>query len=121
MATKVTDAISALSSEDNVALNMEKQNLWTVMGRLNQYVYIAERLDATVANMRFVKPLDVELVTELTLAHSGGAFENGHRGILHARGVCRNVLLPDRNVALLGATDEVPDVPLGLGCRIRRL
>ena len=25
----------------------------------------AERLDATVANMRFVKPLDVALVTEL--------------------------------------------------------
>jgi uncharacterized protein YaaN involved in tellurite resistance len=28
---------------------MEKQNLWTVMGRLNQYVYIAERLDAKLA------------------------------------------------------------------------
>jgi hypothetical protein len=25
---------------------MEKQNLWDSMGRLNQYVYIAERLDA---------------------------------------------------------------------------
>ncbi len=34
---------------DNVALNMEKQNLWQVMGRLNQYVYIAERLDARLA------------------------------------------------------------------------
>jgi len=31
---------------DNVALTMEKQNLWQTMGRLNQYVYIAERLDA---------------------------------------------------------------------------
>ena len=29
----------------------------------------AERLDATVANMRFVKPLDVALVTELALRH----------------------------------------------------
>lgn len=29
----------------------------------------AERLDATVANMRFVKPLDVELVTELARTH----------------------------------------------------
>ena len=29
----------------------------------------AERLDATVANMRFVKPLDVALVTELALHH----------------------------------------------------
>lgn len=31
---------------DNVALNMEKTALWQTMGRLNQYVYIAERLDA---------------------------------------------------------------------------
>ncbi|MCV2349529.1 1-deoxy-D-xylulose-5-phosphate synthase [Paucibacter sp. Y2R2-4] len=29
----------------------------------------AEQLDATVANMRFVKPLDVELVTELARSH----------------------------------------------------
>ena len=36
-------------TKDNVALTMEKQNLWTVMGRLNQYVYIAERLDARLA------------------------------------------------------------------------
>jgi uncharacterized protein YaaN involved in tellurite resistance len=34
---------------DNVALNLEKQNLWDSMGRLNQYVYIAERLDAKMA------------------------------------------------------------------------
>lgn len=32
--------------KDNVALNLEKTNLWQVMGRLNQYVYVAERLDA---------------------------------------------------------------------------
>jgi 1-deoxy-D-xylulose-5-phosphate synthase len=30
----------------------------------------AERLDATVANMRFVKPLDVALVTELAQSHA---------------------------------------------------
>ncbi len=36
-------------SRDNVALNLEKQNLWDSMGRLNQYVYIAERLDAKMA------------------------------------------------------------------------
>ena len=30
---------------------------------------VAERLDATVANMRFVKPLDVALVTELARSH----------------------------------------------------
>ena len=34
---------------DNVALNLEKQNLWDSMGRINQYVYIAERLDARLA------------------------------------------------------------------------
>lgn len=33
-------------AKDNAALNMEKQNLWATMGRLNQYVYVAERLDA---------------------------------------------------------------------------
>ena len=47
-------------TKDNVALNMEKQNLWTVMGRLNQYVYIAERLDARlsaqVAELQFSDP-----------------------------------------------------------------
>lgn len=36
-------------SKDNAALNMEKQQLWDAMGRLNQYVYIAEKLDARVA------------------------------------------------------------------------
>ncbi|MDO5683624.1 MAG: toxic anion resistance protein [Propionibacteriaceae bacterium] len=36
-------------TKDNVALNMEKQNLWSTMGRLNQYIYIAERLDAKLA------------------------------------------------------------------------
>ncbi|SDS86647.1 Uncharacterized conserved protein YaaN involved in tellurite resistance [Friedmanniella luteola] len=33
-------------TRDNVALNMEKQNLWAAMGRLNSYIYVAERLDA---------------------------------------------------------------------------
>lgn len=36
-------------TKDNVALNLEKTNLWNVMGRLNQYIYIAERLDARLA------------------------------------------------------------------------
>jgi uncharacterized protein YaaN involved in tellurite resistance len=34
---------------DNVALTMEKTNLWAAMGRLNQYVYISERLDAKLS------------------------------------------------------------------------
>ena len=36
-------------TKDNVALNMEKQNLWATMGRLNSYIYVAERLDAQLA------------------------------------------------------------------------
>jgi uncharacterized protein YaaN involved in tellurite resistance len=36
-------------AKDNVALNMEKQNLWGTMGRLNAYIYVAERLDARVS------------------------------------------------------------------------
>ena len=36
-------------TRDNVALGLEKTNLWAAMGRLNQYVYIAERLDETVS------------------------------------------------------------------------
>lgn len=36
-------------TKDNIALNMEKKNLWASMGRLNQYIYIAERLDAKLA------------------------------------------------------------------------
>ena len=35
--------------KDNASLNAEKQQLWDAMGRLNQYVYIAERLDARLA------------------------------------------------------------------------
>ncbi|MDO5628321.1 MAG: toxic anion resistance protein [Mobilicoccus sp.] len=34
--------------KDNAALNQEKQQLWGSMARLNQYVYIAERLDAKI-------------------------------------------------------------------------
>ena len=35
--------------KDNAALNLEKQHLWDAMARLNQYVYVAERLDARLA------------------------------------------------------------------------
>jgi uncharacterized protein YaaN involved in tellurite resistance len=35
--------------KDNVALNQEKQNLWETMGRLNRYLYIAERLDTRLS------------------------------------------------------------------------
>ena len=47
-------------TKDNVALKMEKQNLWANMGRLNQYVYVAERLDtklsATIAELELSDP-----------------------------------------------------------------
>ncbi len=35
--------------KDNVALNLEKQQLWSTMGMLNQYIYVAERLDAQLS------------------------------------------------------------------------
>jgi len=47
-------------TKDNVALNMEKQHLWENMGRLNQYVYIAEQLDtklsAKIAELQLSDP-----------------------------------------------------------------
>jgi len=46
--------------KDNGALNLEKQQLWEAMGRLNQYVYVAERLDARlsagIADMEAINP-----------------------------------------------------------------
>ena len=36
-------------AKDNAALNLEKQNLWASMGRINQYIYIAEHLDAKLS------------------------------------------------------------------------
>jgi uncharacterized protein YaaN involved in tellurite resistance len=52
--------------KDNIALNMEKQNLWDSMGRLNQYVYIAERLDAKLtAEIATLEATDQEKATAL--------------------------------------------------------
>ncbi len=36
-------------AKDNAALNLEKQQLWNAMTNLNQYVYVAERLDARLS------------------------------------------------------------------------
>jgi uncharacterized protein YaaN involved in tellurite resistance len=45
---------------DNASLNQEKQNLWTTMAQLNQYIYVAERLDArlstTIAELEISDP-----------------------------------------------------------------
>ncbi|SOC52109.1 toxic anion resistance protein [Ornithinimicrobium cerasi] len=55
-------------SKDNAALNMEKQQLWDTMGRLNQYVYIAEQLDAKVsahvAQLEETNPEDARAMRE---------------------------------------------------------
>jgi uncharacterized protein YaaN involved in tellurite resistance len=34
---------------DNASLNQEKQHLWATMAQLNQYIYVAERLDARIS------------------------------------------------------------------------
>ncbi len=55
-------------TKDNASLTMEKQNLWTVMGRLNQYVYIAERLDtrlsAQIAEIETTDPAKAKALRE---------------------------------------------------------
>ncbi|MCL2470300.1 MAG: toxic anion resistance protein [Propionibacteriaceae bacterium] len=55
-------------TRDNVALNMEKQNLWQTMGRLNQYVYIAEHLDtqltARVAELTATDPARAQALSQ---------------------------------------------------------
>ena len=35
--------------KDNAALNLEKQHLWETMQRLNEYIYVAERLDVKLS------------------------------------------------------------------------
>jgi len=52
--------------KDNAALNLEKQQLWDAMGRLNQYVYVAERLDAKLsANISQLEATDPERARSL--------------------------------------------------------
>ena len=52
--------------KDNAALNLEKRELWDAMGRLNQYVYIAERLDATLsAHISDLQATDLERAKSL--------------------------------------------------------
>lgn len=52
--------------KDNAALNLEKVELWDSMGRLNQYVYIAERLDAHLsAKIEDVRATDPDAARSL--------------------------------------------------------
>jgi 1-deoxy-D-xylulose-5-phosphate synthase len=80
---------------------------------------VAEQLDATVANMRFVKPLDEALVLELAARHAllvtveenvvAGGAGSAVAELLHARGSAAEVLslgLPDRHLEQ-GTRDEV--------------
>src|SRR3977135_26170 len=46
---------------DNASIEQEKANLWTVMGRLRQYAYLAQRLDeALSARIATVEATDPE-------------------------------------------------------------
>lgn len=55
-------------TRDNVALTMEKQNLWATMGRLNQYLYIAEKLDtklsAQIAELQITDPEQAKILSQ---------------------------------------------------------
>ncbi|HOA89262.1 toxic anion resistance protein [Propioniciclava tarda] len=55
-------------TKDNVALNMEKQQLWTTMSRLNQYIYISEQLDtklsAHIAELQANDPEKAKILSE---------------------------------------------------------
>ena len=72
----------------------------------------AEALDATVANMRFVKPLDVELVKQLAESHHLIVTVEEHQ-IMGGAGsaVCEalNAMNIERRVLLLGLPDRFVD------------
>jgi 1-deoxy-D-xylulose-5-phosphate synthase len=72
----------------------------------------AEALDATVANMRFVKPLDVELVRQLAANHELVVTVEEHQ-VMGGAGsaVCEalNALGIERRVLLLGLPDRFID------------
>jgi len=72
----------------------------------------AEALDATVANMRFVKPLDLELVRQLAASHELVVTVEEHQ-VMGGAGsaVCEalNALGTERRVLLLGLPDRFID------------
>jgi len=53
---------------DNASLNQEKQHLWATMAQLNQYIYVAERLDsrlsATIAELDVSDPARAKALRE---------------------------------------------------------
>jgi uncharacterized protein YaaN involved in tellurite resistance len=53
---------------DNASLNQEKQHLWATMAQLNQYIYVAERLDSrlstTIAELEVSDPARAKALRE---------------------------------------------------------
>ncbi len=57
----------------NVALNLEKQHLWTLMGRLNAYIYVAGQLDGRleekIAELQAIDPERAGALSQDVLFH----------------------------------------------------
>lgn len=55
-------------TRDNISLNMEKQVLWDTMSRLNQYIYLAEQLDAqlttAIAQLQVTDPAKADALNK---------------------------------------------------------
>ena len=55
-------------TKDNVSLNMEKQQLWDTMNRLNQYIYLAEQLDSqlsgAIAELQVSDPMKADALNK---------------------------------------------------------
>jgi len=66
----------------------------------------AEALDATVANMRFIKPLDVELIRELAATHELLVTVEEHQIMGGAGSAVCEVVQGEKKVLLLGLPDR---------------
>ncbi len=55
-------------TKDNVSLNMEKQQLWDTMNRLDQYIYLAEQLDSqlsgAIAELQVSDPMKADALNK---------------------------------------------------------
>ncbi|NND45478.1 MAG: 1-deoxy-D-xylulose-5-phosphate synthase, partial [Xanthomonadales bacterium] len=101
---------------------------------LHDCLAVAETLDATVANMRFVKPLDTDLVRELAASHSllvtveenavAGGAGSAVNEALADMGVAANLLnigLPDRFVEHGSRSDCLADAGLDAAGILRQV
>ena len=92
---------------------------------------VAERLDATLVNMRFVKPLDAELVAALAATHQAvvtiedNALAGGAGSAVGELLAATAQRLPQLHLGLPGRLDEaslrrqIEDLVGGAGCRHR--